>query len=245
MPLLLAAIASVSAADNCAPAPVLVELFTSEGCSSCPPADRLLESLDRTQPVPGAQIVVLSEHVDYWDRLGWKDPFASAANTSRQQTYGRRFRVESVYTPQMVIDGREQVLGSDANAVKGALGRAAAMPRLPVAISAAVRKAEVVQFVLTVPRLPETSEFARADIWVAIAGERAETDVGKGENSGRRLSHVAVVRRLRIVGDVTRSRGFTKNLKLPAGTGAGRIVAVVQQVNAGPVAGVGVAKFQQ
>src|SRR6204780_1466035 len=105
----------VTAAVDAARVPkvVLVELFTSEGCSSCPPADALLRQVNGTQTNAGQLIVGISEHVTYWNSLGWSDPFSSSVYTERQNAYGERFHLEGVYTPQMVINGAEQIVGSD------------------------------------------------------------------------------------------------------------------------------------
>ena len=105
--------------------PVLVELFTSEGCSSCPPADALLAKLDQTQPISGAEVIVLGEHVDYWDNLGWHDRFSSANITARQSAYTQRFGLDSNYTPQMVVDGSVQFVGVDNGQAVQAIARAA------------------------------------------------------------------------------------------------------------------------
>ena len=128
--LLLAALGSslLSAGADSSRAPVLVELFTSEGCSSCPPADRLLESLD-------PQAIVLSEHVDYWDHLGWRDPFSLHANTLRQEAYARGFRIDGAYTPQMVIDGVTEFEGNDERRVRDEFARARSREKIGVHLS--------------------------------------------------------------------------------------------------------------
>src|SRR5579862_8681106 len=115
--------------------PVLVELFTSESCSSCPPADALLEKLDRSQPVSTADLVVLSEHVDYWDDIGWKDPYSSREFSIRQRDYAHRFRLDGPYTPQMVVDGDAQLVGSDERQALRVIGSAAKVDKIPVSLS--------------------------------------------------------------------------------------------------------------
>jgi hypothetical protein len=119
--------------------PVLLELFTSEGCSDCPPADRLLGELDQNQPVPGAELIVLSEHVDYWDRLGWRDPFSSPQYTARQQEYASKFSRDGVYTPQLVVDGRFGFVGSDGREAVSAIQKAIREPKIAIAIANVTR----------------------------------------------------------------------------------------------------------
>ena len=117
--------------------PVLVELFTSEGCSSCPPADTLLTRLAAEKTIGGAGIVALAYHVDYWDRLGWKDRFSSAAFTERQNRYADAWKTDRVYTPQAVVDGRVEFVGTDVNQALEALTASAARPHARVAVALA------------------------------------------------------------------------------------------------------------
>src|SRR5580698_10921716 len=107
------------------PVPVIVELFTSEGCSSCPAADRLLSRLEQTQPVAGAQVIAIEEHVDYWNQLGWNDPFSSPQYRARQNDYAVAFKANNIYTPQMVVNGQSAFVGSDMNRAYHEIGAAA------------------------------------------------------------------------------------------------------------------------
>lgn len=188
--------------------PVLLELFTSEGCSSCPPADQLLETFDRTQPAAGADLIVLSEHVDYWNRLGWADPYSSALFTGRQQDYVSRFHMDSAYTPQLVIDGRREVVGSDEASARAAIAEAATYAKPEIDLSAQ-RSRDGVKVVMKIAQAAHDT-----NIYVVLAEDHAESKVTRGENSGRSLSHVAVVRTLLLAGKTDAQGRFVKEMTL-------------------------------
>ena len=212
--------------------PVVVELFTSEGCSSCPPADDVLAGLERTQPVPGAMVVPLAFHVDYWDELGWPDPFAAPAFTSRQHVYAVRGRV---YTPQAVVDGRTELVGSDARGLHHAVEQAALQTHVPVQI--AVRSnAEAIDISIHVgqlPRGPSGGSASDAVVLVALTQARAAIAVPRGENAGRTLRHTAIVRQLVRAGTVPPVGGDARvSLRISSGAPRTdlRVVALVQRV---------------
>lgn len=207
---------------------VLIELFTSEGCSSCPPADALLEKLDRSQPIAGAQIVVLSEHVDYWNHIGWADPYSSHAFSARQEQYARRFRTQGPYTPQMVVDGRSEFVGSDARAAESAIRSAARSPKAVIRISEEDGSA----FIDVAPLPPGTAR--KAGVFAAYAMDSGTQDVVRGENKGRRLHHVAIAKELKQIGTVDDRTEF--KIQLPADSGA-RLIVFVQEFGNGPVLG--------
>jgi hypothetical protein len=215
-----------------APVPVLVELFTAEGCSSCPPADTLLEKLIESQPAAGVQIVGLGEHVDYWDRLGWKDRFSSAALTARQQKYANRSKSADIYTPQMVVDGQDAFVGSDLAAARRAIERAVAGPHGRVRIAVDEAAANVAHVAVTVASLPASAAGDRADLLVAITEDRLRTEVKRGENQGRTLAHAAVVRDLRTVAEgVSSSSAAEATIKLASDWARPnlKVVAFVQE----------------
>ena len=177
--------------------PVLVELFTSQGCSSCPPADELLILLDQQQPVAGALVIPLSEHVEYWNGLGWRDPFSAPQFTQRQREYGAALAAGALYTPQMVVDGRMEFVGSQRQIAERAVARAAVAPKAELALvvtrDGGRRPVSVEVTVSGVRRLGARADL---DLWLAVTEEGLATDVRRGENAHRRLRHAAVVRQL-------------------------------------------------
>ena len=190
--------------------PVIVELFTSEGCSSCPPADSLLARLEQYQPYQGIEVIALGEHVDYWDHLGWRDRFSSALFTARQQDYGRAFHLESVYTPQMVVNGQAQVLGSDQVQVQREIRNATQGPKARVDLS--MLSTDTLR--LKVDNLPAGTQ--TADMLLAITESGLETTVQSGENGGRQLRHTGVVRSIINLGrlDTKKASTYTADAKL-------------------------------
>ncbi len=186
---------TVNAAAN-SRVPVLVELFTSEGCSSCPPADALLARIDMQQPIANAEAIVLEQHVDYWDDQGWKDPFASSAATRRQEDYAKSMGAE-VYTPQMVIDGQVEFIGSDSGRARQAIESAASTPKAEMQLSwvgEAVGESRTLH--IHAGKLPAGSDSDGAEVMLAVTEGRLHSDVRRGENAGRGLEHDGVVREL-------------------------------------------------
>ena len=179
------------------PVPVLVELFTSEGCSSCPPADRFLAELIQKQPITGVRVVPVALHVDYWDSLGWRDPFASKEFTDRQHAYADVMHLRSVYTPQMVVNGTSEFVGSDRNAARRAIAAAAKEPAARIAIDLTKNeKPDSLDVVVRVSELPKLDERAELMLIVVVTEDDLHTAVARGENRGRKLDHRAVARML-------------------------------------------------
>lgn len=202
--------------------PVIVELFTSEGCSSCPPADELLARLEKTQPVAGAEIIALGQHVDYWNRLGWVDPFSSAAFSQRQGDYAEAFGHDGVYTPQMIVDGQTEFSGGNQAKARDAIMRAAQTPKAIVELTRAANfdlKSASVPLSVRVEKLPAVRANDAAEVLLAVTESNLRSDVSRGENAGRTLSHTAVVRQLSVLGTAQTGAAFTANPTLTIESG--------------------------
>ena len=224
-----------------APTPVLVELFTSEGCSSCPPADAFLQQLDK-QPITGAEMIVLSEHVDYWNHIGWKDPYSAKFFSDRQSVYAMQLDLDSVYTPQMVVDGAMELNGSDVAQAKKAFAQALRSEKIPVSLSSvSVAPGENLHVLLRTSPLPASFGLREADVYVAIALDHAESHVSHGENAGRTLAHTSVTKSIVKVGTIQEGKTFSREVQLKLEPGQDlrnlRLVALIQAPHQGRVLG--------
>ncbi len=214
--------------------PIVVELFTSEGCSSCPPADALLSSLARQRTaVPGIELILLGEHVEYWNGLGWRDRFSAPTYTQRQSDYVRRLHLATAYTPQIVIDGHLQTVGSNAGAVKRLIANAAKTPK-PVTVSLTVVATEKVRVEV------RNTNAAKLDVILVVTEDNLSTSVQGGENGGRILKHDAVVRELQSLGR-TKNGAFEKTVAVPLQAGWKqedlRVALLAQDADSGTILG--------
>jgi hypothetical protein len=180
--------------------PVVVELFTSEGCSSCPPADALLQQLQQQQPVAGAEIIALEEHVDYWNHDGWIDPYSSSEWTERQQSYAALFKNDP-YTPELVVNGRSQFVGNNARKAEFEIGKAAGGLGTEVKITSGNSEAKGSQrFTVSVGKLARSPGGDVAEVWLAVTEDGLQSSVSLGENAGHVLHHIATLRSLHKIG---------------------------------------------
>lgn len=219
------AVASEPSEPTRAPAPgavpVVVELFTSEGCSSCPPADAVLAQLERAQDVAGAEVVPIAFHVDYWDGIGWPDPFAMREATARQRSYAALGG--GSYTPQAVIDGAAQMVGSRKRAVEAAIVEAAKRPHVSVVVRTDGGGIEI-----------DTGAHASRDAEIVLVTlqKNARVAVPRGENAGKTLDHTAIARDLRVLGPAPTAGGTTRaSFKLPNKLASkdARLVVLIQE----------------
>jgi hypothetical protein len=233
---LFCAAAVVAGESGAARVPVLLELFTSEGCSSCPPADRLLERLDREQGIAGAEIIVLSEHVDYWNQLGWEDPFSSPLYSERQRIYANHLNGDT-YTPELVVDGSKGFVGSDQREAERAIREAARQGKAPIRV-VADRADKKTRISIHIDDAPD------GILYLALAHDTMKSQVLRGENAGHGLSHVAVAYSFERIGKVERGKkSDVERMVSPKLGETTRIVAFVAQSGSGKVVALGQTKL--
>jgi hypothetical protein len=229
----------VDAAESVA-SPVLVELFTAEGCSSCPPADEFLLQLDAHQPIPGALLIVLSEHMNYWND-SWPDPFASAQLTGRQADYVRALKMHSPYTPQFIVDGATEIRLSDPHEIEHIIRAAAASPKIRVSLASLKIESGTPAHLSGQIEVDGSAEQHAADVYLAIALDRVETKVLRGENRGKTLAHVAVVEYFAKVGGLKPGQKFDQTFRAPLerelASNNARVIVFVQEGGNGRVVG--------
>jgi len=244
------AIGAVHAQDH--RVPVVVELFTSEGCSSCPPAEQMLLRLADRQPVAGARIIPLEEHVDYWNQLGWTDPFSSAIYRARQNDYATRlFFTDNIYTPQIVVGGQVGFSGGNGKRAQEEIVHAIQAQSVAVDLKAAADRtdADLVDLTVQVTNLKNT-KLHNSNVFLAVTESGLSTNVGSGENAGRMLWHAPVVRSFGVIGKLD-SKGanggqIVNTMRLPQQWQRQnlRVVVFVQERDSYKITGAGTTDLQ-
>lgn len=185
--------------------PVLVELFTAEGCSTCPPAEAMAQKMEQ-QVLPGADVIVLEEHVDYWNQYGWIDPFSSGEWTERQRDYVSKLADKSPYTPEMVVNGQTQFVGNNGREAQAAIEKAVHEPETNIAVEGKQDPKDSGDFDVSVGELQGNTPGDTAEVWLAVTEDGLHSSVTRGENAGHVLNHAAVLRSLRKIG-VAQAKG--------------------------------------
>jgi hypothetical protein len=238
-------VANAQQPDVTAAKPILIELFTSEGCSSCPPDDELLQRMDASQPIPGAQLIVLSEHVDYWNHDGWKDPYSSPFSTERQAEYVQALGLKTPYTPQIIVDGAAELSGNS-SALGVTLQKAAALPKVPVRITLLEADGGSRAMLRGRAEVEAGGEKQNAGIYAVLALDHAESQVLRGENSGKHLAHVAVVQEIKKIGKLEKGNSVTEDFQFKLKPGMEptnlRVIVFVQTSGPGKVLGAALRK---
>lgn len=243
LPLLTTAQPIAATADKSSSV-AIVELFTSEGCSSCPPADALLRQINLKQAHTGQLIVGISEHVTYWNNLGWQDPYSLSTFTERQSTYASRLSPEGPYTPQMVLNGRDQFVGSDESALERALLDDTRRTHFDLRILTSTLSPEGVDM-----KFSFSGRSAKPlDVIAVLTDDADRSNVLRGENSGRLLAHVSVARSLTKVASVEGNTEKSVHLTLPAGfqsaaRSSHHLVVFVQEPHQGAILGAATASL--
>ena len=205
---------------------IVVELFTSQGCSSCPPADAYLAELAKRDDV-----IALSFHVDYWNYIGWTDPFSTPEATARQRAYGRTMAKRYVYTPQIVVDGRAEAVGSNRQAVDNLIKMAAAAQKISIDVTH--RKDGTADIAV-----PAGGAGASGELWIGFYDQGGETAVDAGENAGTTITNAHIVRSFRRIGDWDgQARTHRVDLKALGAAGRDGCVVVLQVPGNGPILG--------
>jgi len=228
------------------PSPILLELFTSEGCSSCPPADTFVQQLDTSQPVPGAQLIVLSEHVDYFNHEGWTDPYSSPLITERQNAYVHALGLDTAYTPQIIVDGTEVLHLDDPQQMKHVFQLATTTPTIHIHLDSVNNNAKDPNVLNTHIEIGRGSDQRNVGIYLAVALDQVTSHVLRGENGGQSLTHVAVLQSLTKIGKLKKGSEFNEDVhvKLKSRTGPQkiRIIVFLQENGPGRVLGAAMTK---